>query len=85
MNLEQEILQIQERNKKVESDKAWEVSWSRRIVIAVFTYIIAEVWLLIIKEPNSWVKAVVPVAGYILSTLSLGSIRKFWIKIYDKY
>ena len=84
MNVEETIIQIQERNKKVESDKAWEVSWARRISISVFTYIIAEVWLLIIHEPNSWAKAVVPVAGYVLSTLSLGSIRKFWMKIYEK-
>jgi hypothetical protein len=78
MDTEQEILQIKERNKKVESDKAWEISWSRRLSIAVFTYIIAEVWLLIIREPNSWLKAFVPVAGYVLSTLSLQPIKKFW-------
>ena len=29
--LEQEIEQIKERNKRVELDKAWETSWTRRI------------------------------------------------------
>jgi hypothetical protein len=80
MDTEKEILDIKERNKKVESDKAWERSWVRRLSIAIFTYIIAEAWLLIISEPNSWLKAFVPVAGYILSTLSLPPIKKFWIK-----
>jgi len=81
MDLEQEILLIKERNKKVESDKAWERSWTRRLSIAVFTYIIAEAWLLIISEPRSWLKAFVPVVGYILSTLSLPPIKKLWIKL----
>ena len=31
MNLEQEVLKIQERNKRVELDKSWETSWLRRI------------------------------------------------------
>lgn len=80
MDTEQEILQIKERNKKVESDKKWERSWARRISIAIFTYIIAEAWLLIINEPNSWYKAFVPTAGYILSTLSLSPIKNWWLK-----
>ena len=29
--LEKEIEQIKERNKRVELDKAWETSWTRRI------------------------------------------------------
>lgn len=29
--LEQEIEQIKERNKRVELDKTWETSWTRRI------------------------------------------------------
>jgi len=80
MNIEQEILDIKQRNIKVETDKAWERSWTRRLSIAVSTYIVAEAWLLIIKEPNSWLKAIVPVAGYILSTLSLPQIKSWWTK-----
>jgi hypothetical protein len=79
MNIEQEILQIKGRNKKVESDKAWERSWTRRLSITIFTYIVAEVWLLIIREPHSWLKAFVPVVGYILSTLTLPPIKKVWV------
>ena len=31
MDLEQEIAQIKERNARVELDKAWERSWTRRL------------------------------------------------------
>lgn len=37
--LEEDIRKIEERNRKVESDKAWELSWTRRGLIALFTYI----------------------------------------------
>lgn len=83
-NLEAEISAIKERNKKVEADKAWEQSWTRRISIVCLTYVIALVWLLIIHEPAASLKAFVPVAGYMLSTLSLPFIKKIWIENYMK-
>ena len=33
MDLEKEIKKIQERNKRVELDKAWETSWTRKYVL----------------------------------------------------
>ena len=78
MNLEQEILEIKERNKRVEIDKAWEVSFTRRTFISVVTYVFAAWWLYIISEPNFYLKALVPVIGYLLSTLSLPVIKKYW-------
>ncbi len=83
MNWEQEILEIQKRNRRVEADKAWETSWARRIAIALFTYAVAAIWLALIREPNILLKAVVPVAGYVLSTLSLRTIRNVWVKFYE--
>lgn len=35
-----EIASIKERNIKVETDKAWEISWFRKLSIAVLTYIV---------------------------------------------
>lgn len=40
MNIQKEINQIKERNKKVEADKAWETSLSRKILIAILIYIV---------------------------------------------
>ncbi len=79
--LEKEIEIIKARNVKVESDKAWEVSYVRRLFIAVSTYIVASVWLVIVvKDTFPLLKAFVPPVGYLLSTLSLPFIKKWWVK-----
>ncbi len=79
MNIEEEIKNIKERNKKVELDKAWETSWTRRICIMILTYIIVVIYSYIIKTyDNVLLSSLVPVIGFTLSTLSLGLIRKLW-------
>lgn len=80
-NLEIEIQNLKERNKKVELDKAWERSWTRRIFIAFVTYFVASLWLHLIKDNSIWLKAFVPTFGYILSTISIPQLKKVWIKI----
>jgi hypothetical protein len=82
--LEKEIELIKERNLRVEADKAWEVSWTRQLFIAVSTYIIAGIWLVVIHDVFPWLKAFVPAAGYILSVQSLPFIKKWWTKNYGK-
>lgn len=79
MNVEQEIESLKMRNTKVEADKAWEISWTRRIFIAITTYVVASLWLYLINENNIWLKAVVPTGGYILSTLSIPILKKIWL------
>ncbi|OGE78164.1 MAG: hypothetical protein A2751_03320 [Candidatus Doudnabacteria bacterium RIFCSPHIGHO2_01_FULL_46_14] len=79
-NIEKEIKEIRERNRRVEIDKAWETSWTRRLFIAVTIYVVAAIWLLMISETNPWLKALIPSLGYILSTLSLPFIKSFWEK-----
>ena len=37
-DLEKRIEAIEERNKRVELDKAWETSWTRKICIIVFYF-----------------------------------------------
>jgi len=78
--LDQELQAIKERNRRVELDKAWETSWTRGISISVLTYIVALIWLIMIHEPKAELKALVPVAGFVLSTLSLPALKKLWIK-----
>ena len=77
--LEEEVGSIKERNFRVESDKGWETSWTRRLFITISTYVIAGVWLVMIDDSFPWLKAFVPSAGYLLSTLSLPFIKKWWI------
>ena len=86
MNLEEEIKHIKERNQRVEKDKAWETSWTRRICICILTYIVVVIYSYTInKISNVFFSSVVPVIGLTLSTLSLTAIRKVWEKkIYNK-
>ena len=79
MDLEKEIKKIQERNKKVELDKAWETSWTRRIGIMILTYIVVIIYSYVIKKfDNIFLSSLVPVIGFTLSTLSLKLVRKIW-------
>ena len=79
MNLEKEIENIKKRNKKVELDKKWETSMTRRIFIAVLTYFVVVLYTFTIsKISNIFLSSLVPVIGFLLSTLSLKGIRKIW-------
>ena len=49
MKIEKEIEKIKERNKKVELDKAWETSWTRKICIMILTYIVVIIYSYLIK------------------------------------
>lgn len=84
MNLEQDIQDIRERNIRVELDKGWELSWTRRISILLFTYTVATVWLLLIENPHPFLSACVPAGGYFLSTLSLSFFKNIWIHRYGE-
>ena len=79
MELEERIKQIEERNKRVELDKRWETSWSRKICIMILTYIIVIIYSYLVRNyDNILFSSIVPVIGFILSTLSLKLIRKIW-------
>lgn len=79
--LEKEIELIKERNHRVEKDKAWETSWTRRICIAVLTYLVVVCYNYgITKLDNVFLSSLVPVMGFLLSTLFLKLIRNIWEK-----
>jgi len=81
-NPESQIAAIMERNKRVEADKAWETSFVRRITITVLTYAIAVLFLWLIGNTGFWLNAAVPALGYLLSTLSLPWVKRWWIRQY---
>lgn len=85
MDLNEEIEKIKERNKKVELDKAWETSWTRKICICILTYIVVVIYSYIVRNyDNIFLSSLVPVIGFTLSTLSLKYIRKIWEKNFTK-
>ena len=79
LDIEDRIKKIEERNKRVELDKRWETSWTRKICIMILTYIVVIIYShLISKTNNVLFSSLVPVIGFTLSTLSLRIVRKFW-------
>ena len=80
-DLEKRVEAIEKRNKKVETDKAWEISWTRRVCIMLLTYVVVIAYSYVIrKSDNIFFSSLVPVIGFTLSTMSLNLIRKFWEK-----
>lgn len=83
--LQREINKIKTRNKRVETDKAWETSWTRRLLILTMTYTVIVIFFIMAKLPNPLVNAIVPSAAFILSTRTIPIIKKWWLKnIYKK-
>lgn len=78
MDVEKEIKQIKERNRRVERDKAWETSWTRRVLIAVLTYVVIVLFFFSARLPKPFVNAIVPTLGFVLSTLTLRWVKKLW-------
>ena len=79
-DFESRILQIEERNKRVDGNKRWETSWVRRGSIAFLTYVSVVVNHIAIGAKNVFVISAVPVMGFVLSTLSLQFIRSLFEK-----
>jgi len=62
MDIEKEIINIKERNKRVELDKRWETSWTRKICICILTYIVVVAYSFVIRlYDNVLLSSLVPV------------------------
>ena len=79
-DLEKEILAIKARNKKVEMDKAWEIIWTRKILLMTFTYLGIGFYLRAININKPWLNAIVPSVSFLLSTFTLPFFKKIWGK-----
>jgi len=79
--LEKKINEIEKRNKRVELDKKWETSYTRKICIMILTYLIVISYSYLVRNNNNiFLSSLIPVMGFGLSTLSLKIIRKIWEK-----
>jgi hypothetical protein len=78
--LESRIKDIEKRNITVETDKAWETSFFRRILLMVFTYLSVSLYMNAISVDKPWLNAVIPTLGFLLSTLTLPVFKSLWIK-----
>ncbi len=80
MAIEKRLEAIERRNEKVELDKAWETSWSRKAIIAILTYITIVLFFFVAQLPRPFINALVPSAGFVLSTFSLPYFKRMWLK-----
>jgi len=78
--LEERVQKIEERNRGVEQDKAWETSASRRLLLAFFSYIVVAIFFIIIEVPNPWLNAIVPALAFMIQQLSMPYFKKLWLK-----
>lgn len=79
-NVELRIEAIEMRNKRVELDKAWETSWTRKCGIMLLTYAVVVLFFYSAGLGNPFVNAIVPTMGFFLSTLSLGWMKALWVR-----
>ena len=79
-NLEERVRKIEERNEKVEVDKAWELSGTRTSFIAVSTYFLILIFMILIKDEHPYLNAFAGSVGYLISSATYGVIKKYWLK-----
>jgi len=78
-DIENRVRIIEARNKRVEDDKAWETSWTRRLSIVGLTYLVVVAYLHFVVHIDPWINALVPVLGFLLSTLTISFLKKAWL------
>jgi len=77
--LEKKVATIEQRNARVEADKAWETSFARRGLLVLFTYFAVGAYLAAIGVPDPWLNAIVPAVAFMLSTLTLPYFKGIWL------
>ena len=83
--LQTEINEIKKRNQRVETDKAWETSVTRKIIILCLTYIVMVIFFFFAGFAKPFVNAIVPTIAFVLSTLTIPLFKNWWMnKIYKK-
>lgn len=80
--LQEEIINIKKRNERVELDKRWETSGTRRICICVLTYIVVIIYSYIIKVyDNIFLSSLVPVIRIHIINIIIKNNKRYLGKI----
>ena len=79
-SFEDRLKALEARNARVEIDKKWETSVTRRLLLFGFTYVAIGLYMWAIRIPKPGLNAVVPAVGFMLSTLTLPLLKKIWLK-----
>lgn len=81
--LQSEIEAIKQRNQRVEADKAWEISWTRKIIILVLTYLVIVIFFFFAGLPKPFLNAIVPALAFVISTLTVPLFKKWWLNRFN--
>ena len=80
--LQEEIINIKKRNERVELDKRWETSGTRRICICDLTYIVVIIYSYIIKVyDNIFLSSLVPVIRIHIINIIIKNNKRYLGKI----
>jgi hypothetical protein len=83
-DLQSEISAIKERNKRVEADKAWETSSTRKVIVLLLTYAVIVIFFFFAHLPEPFLNAIVPAIAFVLSTLTVPLFKKWWLSKFHK-
>jgi len=83
--LEATLATVLERNRKVEIEKSWETSNTRKITIVILTYALMCLIFWWLGVENLFRNAIIPTLGYYLSTQSLPMVKKWWLRRQDRH
>lgn len=78
--LHERVQAIEQRNARVEREKAWETSVTRTLVIAILTYFVAVLLFWMLGNQQYFLNALVPTVGFILSVQSVPFVKKWWVR-----
>jgi hypothetical protein len=79
-SLQKEIDEIKARNRRVEADKGWETSWTRKILVLLLTYTVIVIFFLVSGLPDPFINAIVPSMAFLLSQLTIPVVKRWWLK-----
>ena len=82
--LQKEIDELKARNRRVEADKAWETSWTRRLLVLALTYIVIVLFFSIARIAEPFVNALVPSIAFLLSTMTVPIVKRWWFNAHHK-
>lgn len=78
--LEHEINEIKARNRRVEADKAWELSRTRTTFISLTTFVLLYVFFTLNHSEAPFLNALISILAYLLSTFTYGILKGWWLK-----
>ena len=79
-SIESRLVQIESRNQRVELDKAWETSRTRRLLLTLFTYLALGIYMWAIGISRPFLNSIVPAVGFMISTFTMPWLKQQWMK-----